>query len=327
MKVTVVTLVAVLSFVLLTTSLVAEAQQAGTVYRIGYLSIGSSPHPYGPVFEQALGERGWVTGKNLVIAYRYAEGNFDRLPALAAELVRLKPQVIVTVATLGARAAKDATSTIPIVMWGVPDPIGERLIASFARPGGNVTGVTGVPPWESLAKQLQLPKEAVPRAQRIAFLRNPANLGSLPSLKIVTEAARSLGVELQVVDVRAPKQLEPAFRAMTQARVDALLVQMEPPFSSDLARLADLAAKHRLPTMSGADYANAGGLLSHSVSRADTVRQAAHYVDRVLRGANPAELPVEQPTKFELGINLKTAKALGVTIPPSLLLQADQVIE
>jgi putative ABC transport system substrate-binding protein len=212
-------------------------------------------------------------------------------------------------------------------MWGVPDPIGERLIASFARPGGNETGVTGVPPWESSAKQLQLLKEAVPRAQRIAFLRDPANTAALPALKIVTEAARTLGVELQVVAARGPEQFEPAFRAMTQARADALLFQPDPSLSPHLARLADLAVRHRLPTMSGAGYANAGGLMAYSVSRVDTVRHAASYVDRVLRGAKPAELPVEQPTKFELDINLKTAKALGLTIPPSLLLQADQVIE
>ncbi len=326
-NVTVVKVIAAVALGLVTAPLVAEAQQAGMVYRIGYLAIGSPPNPYNPVFEQALRERGWVTGKNLVIAYRYAEGKYDRLPALAAELVRLEPQVIVAAPTAPARAAKDATKTIPIVMWGVPDPIGERLIASFARPGGNVTGVTGVPPWESLAKQLQLLKEAVPRAQRIAFLRDPANPHSLPAVKIVTEAARSLGVEVQVVGARGPEQFEPAFRAMTQARADALLVQLDPSFTGHLGRLADLAVRHRLPSMCGAGYTNAGGLMSHSVSRVDTVRQAASYVDRLLRGANPAELPVEQPMKFELAINLKTAKALGVIIPPSLLLQADQVIE
>jgi len=311
---------------LLAAPLAAEAQQAGTVYRIGYLSIGS-PSPLRQVFEEALRERGWVTGKNVVIAYRYAEEKSDRLPALAAELVRLEPQVIVAAPTASAKAAKDATSTIPIVMWGVPDPVGERLIASFARPGGNVTGITGVPPWESSAKQLQLLKEGVARAQRIAFLRDPANPHSLPTVKIVTEAARSLGVELQVVGARTPEQFEPAFRAMTQARADALLVQLDPSFSGHLARLADLAVRHRLPSMCGAGYANAGGLMSYSVTRVDTLRQAARYVDRLLRGANPAELPVEQPTKFELGINLKTAKALGLTIPQSLLLRADQVIQ
>ena len=325
MNISRVMVIAALTVGLFTAPRVAEAQQAGTVYRIGYLSTGSPPHPYGPVFEQALRERGWATGSNLVIEYRYAEGKFDRLPALAAELVRLKPQVIVAAPTAPARAAKDATSRIPIVMWGVPDPIGEKLIASFARPGGNVTGVTGVPSWESLAKQLQLLKEAVPRARRIAFRRDPANPHSLPTVKIVTEAARSLGVELQVVGARGPEQFVPAFREMTRA--DALLVQLDPSFSGHLTRLAELALRHRLPTMCGAGYADAGGLLSHSVNRVDTVRQAAAYVDKLLRGANPGDLPVEQPTKFELVINLKTAKALGVTIPPSLRLQADRVVE
>jgi putative ABC transport system substrate-binding protein len=252
----------------------AGAQPGGTVYRVGYLSTGSPPNPFAPVFEQALRERGWLTGKN------------------------------VAAPTAPAKAAKNAPSTIPIVMWGVPDPVGQRLIATFARPGGNVTGVTGVPPWESLA-----------------------NPHSLPTVKIVTEAARSLGVELQVVAARGSEQFEPAFRAMNQARADALLVQLDPSFSGHLARLADLAIRHCLPTMCGAGYANAGGLMSYSVSRVDTVRQAAGYVDRILRGAKPAELPVEQPTKFELAINLKTAKVLGVTIPPSVLLQAEQVVE
>ena len=319
-------IITALALGLLTVPPVAEAQQAAAVHRVGYLAPGS-PSPLLQVFEEALRERGWVTGKNLVITYRYAEGKYDRLPTLAAELVRLDPQVIVAAPTAPARAAKNATSTIPIVMWGVPDPIGEQLIASFARPGGNVTGVTGVPPWEALGKQLQLLKEAVPRAQRIAFLRDPANPHSLPTIKIVTEAARALGVELRVFGARERAEFEPAFRAMTQARADALLIQLDPSFSGHLALLADLAIKHRLPTMCGAGYASAGGLMSHSVSRVDTVRQSASYVDKILRGANPAELPVEQPTKFELGINLKTAKALGLTVPPSLLLRAEQVIE
>jgi putative tryptophan/tyrosine transport system substrate-binding protein len=188
-------------------------------------------------------------------------------------------------------------------MWGVPDPVGEGLIASFARPGGNVTGVTGVPPWESSAKQLQLLKEAVPRARRIAFLRDPTNPHSLPTVKIVTDAARALGAELQVFGARGLAEFEPAFRAMTQARVDALLIQLDPAFAGHLARLADLAIKHRLPTMCGAGYVTVGGLISYSVTRVDALRQAAGYVDRLLRGASPTDLPVEQPTKFEIGIN------------------------
>jgi putative ABC transport system substrate-binding protein len=324
-NVTVVKVIAALALGLCAAPLVAGAQQAGAV-QIGYLSIGH-PSPLLQVFEQALRERGWVTGKNLIISYRYAEYKYERLPGLASELVRLQPKVIVAAPTAAARAAKDATRTIPIVIWGVPDPVGEGLIASFARPGGNVTGVTGVPPLESTAKQLQLLKEAVPRAQRIAFLRDPANPHSLPTVKIVTEAARSLGVEIQVVGARGPDEFEPALRTVTQARADALLVNLDPSFSTHLARLADLAVKHRLPTMCGAGYATTGGLMSYSVTRVDALRQAAGHVDRILRGAMPADLPVEQPTKFELVVNLKTAKALGITIPRSLLLQADQVIQ
>jgi putative ABC transport system substrate-binding protein len=326
-KVTVVKLIATLTLGLFIVPLVAGAQQASKVYRVGYLSTGIVPSLQ-QVFEQTLRDRGWVTGQNLVIAYRQAEGKYDRLPALAAELVRLEPQVIVAVPTASARAAKGATSTIPIVMWGVADPIGEGLIASFARPGGNVTGFTGVPPPETFAKQLQLLKEAVPSARRIAFLWNPANLAALSPAKIVKEAARTLGIELQVVDARATGDFEPAFRAMAQARADALLIYGDAAFALHLDRLAALSLRHRLPTMCGDfRYAKAGGLMTYSVNYADAIRQVAGYVDRLLRGANPAELPVEQPTKFDLGINLKTAKALGITIPPSIVMQADQVIE
>ena len=326
-RVTVVKLIAALTVTLFTAPLVAGEQQTGKVYRVGYLTAGSRT-PLQEVFEQALRQRGWVTGENLVIAYRYAEEKYDRLPALAAELVRLEPQVIVTVPTASARAAKGATRTIPIVMWGVADPVGEGLIASFARPGANVTGFTGTLPFETFAKHLQLLKEAVPTARRIAFLRNPVNQAALPAVKIVTQAARTLGVELQVVDARAPEEFEPAFRAMVQARADALLVFGDASFTRHLGRLADLSLRHSLPTVcSTREYTEVGGLMSHSVNRADMLRQVAGYVDRLLRGANAAELPVERPTKFELIINLKTAKALGLTVPPSLLLQADQVIE
>jgi ABC-type uncharacterized transport system substrate-binding protein len=326
-KVTVVNLIAALTLGLFIVPLVADAQQAGKVYRIGYLS-GGSPSSLRQVFEQTLRERGWVTGQNLVIAYRHADGEYDRLPALAAELARLEPQVIVAVPTAAARAAKNATSTIPIVMWGVADPISEGLVGSLARPGGNVTGFTGVPPFETYAKQLQVLKEAVPAARRIAFLKNPANAAVLPAVKIVKEAARTLGVELQVVDARAPEEFEPAFRAMAQARADALLVYGDAAFYPHLRRLADLSLRGHLPTMCvDPDYAKAGGFMNYSVNYADTVRQVAGYVDRLLRGAKPTELPVERPTKFELVINVKTAKALGLTVPPTLLLQADQVIE
>jgi putative tryptophan/tyrosine transport system substrate-binding protein len=317
--------------VLLAAPLAADAQQAGKVYRIGLLGAGSQVTSENrQAFEQALRERGWVTGENLVIAYRYAEGQYDRLPALAAEMVRLEPQVIVAVPTAAARAAREATSTIPIVMLLVSDPVDEGLIASVARPGGNVTGPTLTPTREIFAKQLQLLREAVPRAKRIAFLWNPAGptTAGPATVRIVQAAAPSLGVELQVVGVTAPEEIEPAFRAMSQARADALFVLIDSMFFTHRGRLADLSVRHRLPSMYGFGApAKAGGLMAYGVKLADAYRQAAGYVDKLLRGANPADLPVEQPTKFELVINLKTAKALGLTIPQSLLQRADELIQ
>jgi putative ABC transport system substrate-binding protein len=310
----------------------AESQQASKVYRVGFLhwgSLTSDQQIQIQAFEQALRQRGWVTGENLVITYRYAEGQYDRLPALAGELARLEPHVIVALPTVATRAAKDVTSTIPIVMMNVSDPIGEGFITSLARPGANVTGLAYIPTLEIYAKQLQLLKETVPRAQRIAVLWNPANPAAAPIVRTVEDAARALGVpELRVSGARAPEEFEPAFRAMTQARADALLVVADSVFSTHKARLFDLSRRHRLPTMSGQDdYAKAGGLMSYAANRTDLYRRAAGYVDRLLRGASPAELPVEQPTKFELVINLKTAKALGLTIPQSLLVRADEIIE
>jgi ABC-type uncharacterized transport system substrate-binding protein len=313
---------------LLAAPLAAVAQQAGKVCRIGYLATGSPGPPFRPMLEQGLRERGWVAGENLAITYRDGEGKYERLPALAAELVRLEPQVIVAASTAAAQAAKGATSTIPIVMWGVSDPIGAGLFASFARPGGNVTELTGTNPFETDTKQMQLLKEAVPRARRIAFLWNPANATSIPAVKAVKEAAQTLGVELQVVSARAPEEFEPAFRTLTQAPADALFVAQEALFTMHFPRLADLSAKRRLPTICGLDgYAKAGGLMNYSVALADTVPRVADYVDRLLLGPKPADLAVEQPTKFELLINVKTAKALELTIPQSLLGRADEVIE
>jgi putative ABC transport system substrate-binding protein len=328
MTLSVVGLMAVLTLGLFATPPVALAQQAGKVNRIGYLRVGSpGGDPLTPVFEQALRERGWVTGENLVIEYRYAHGKYERLPALAAELVRLDPQVIVTVTVASAQAAKAVTSTIPVVMWGVGDPISAGLVTNLARPGGNVTGFTDAP-FETYAKQLQLLKQAVPRARRFAFLVNPASPAVPLLVKTLKEAAKTLGIELQVIDARTPEAFESAFRTMAQARVEALLVADDATFFRHFGRLTELSLRHRLPTMCGNwSYATAGGLMNYSVDRANTVRQVAGYVDRLLRGANPAELPVEQPTKFILSINLKTAKALGVTIPSALLVQANEVIK
>jgi putative ABC transport system substrate-binding protein len=269
-----------------------------------------------------------VPGKNLIVEYRFAEEKYDRLPALAAELVRLELQVIVAVPTAAARAAKQATSTVPIVMSGVADPIGEGLIASFARPGGNVTGVTSSFSWAAYGKQLQLLKDAIPSARRIAWLRDPSNPASLPGVGALTDAAKTLGIELQVVGARAPDEFKPAFQGMTQGRADALIIHREAGFFRHLDRLADLSVRHRLPSISAdGRYASAGGLMAYSVNSADEARHVASYVDKLLRGARPADLPVEQPSNFELVINLKTAKAVGLTIPPSLLARADQVIE
>jgi putative ABC transport system substrate-binding protein len=324
------TFVAALAGGLLVASPAAEGQPAGNLYRIGFLGIpsrGEVEHLVQP-FEQALRQRGWVTGKNLVIEYRWAEGKYDRLPAFAAELVRLEPQVIVAPVTAAAQAAKGATSIIPIVMVTVSDPLGDGLIASLARPGGNVTGLTLTSTSEIWAKQLQLLGEVVPHAKRVAFLWNPANMAATRGVRTVEEAARALGVELQVAGVRAPEEFEPAFRAMTQARAHAVLVLADAMFLAHRARLADLALEHRLPTLLATkEYVKAGGLVSYGADYPDLFRRAAIYVEKILKGATPADLPVEQPTKFELVINLKTAKALGLTIPPSLLQRADQIIE
>ena len=315
---------------LLAAPLAAQAQPAGKVYRIGYLAGGTStsaPHLL-EAFRQGLRERGWVEGQNIVIDYRFAEGRLDRLPDLAAELVRLKVDIIVATPTPSAAAAKNATGTIPIVMIGAGDPVGQGLIASLARPGGNVTGLSYGVGQEIFGKQLALLKEAVPKVGRVAVLWNPAVPTLAPAIREVKVAARSLGVQLQLLEARGPHDFDGAFAAMVKERVQALLVLVDPMFSFHRTRLADLAAKSRLPAV----YTNrlpveAGGLMSYGPSFPDLWRGAATFVDKILKDAKPADLPVEEPTKFELVINLKTAKALGLTIPPSLLQRADQVIE
>ena len=316
---------------LLATPLAVEAQQPGRVPRIGFLSV-TSPSDRPPLldaFRQGLRELGWVEGQNIVIDYRYAEGRVDRLPDLAAELVRLKVDLIVASAgTQAATAAKNATETIPIVMIAVRDPVGTGLIASLARPGGNVTGVSGSAGLEIVAKQLELLKETVPKIRRVAILSNPANAYHQLAIREVNVAARSLGVQLQLLEARGPNEFDGAFAAMATERVGALLVLSDAIFNSHRTRLADLAARSRLPAAYGVrESVEAGGLMSYGPSFLDLYRRSAAYVDKILKGAKPADLPVEQPTKFELVINLKTAKALGLTIPPSLLQRADQVIE
>ena len=280
-------------------------------------------------FRQRLRELGWVEGQNIVIDYRYAEGRVDRLPDLAAELVRLKVDLIVASAgTQAATAAKNATETIPIVMIYVRDPVGTGLIASLARPGGNVTGVSGSAGLELFAKQLELLKETVPKIRRVAILSNPDNAYHQLAIREVNVAARSLGVQLQLLEARGPNEFDGAFAAMAKERVGALLVLSDAIFGSHRTRLADLAARSRLPAAFGVrDDVEAGGLMSYGPSFLDLFRRSAAYVDKILKGAKPADLPVEQPNKFELVINLKTAKTLGLTIPQSVLLRADQVIE
>jgi putative ABC transport system substrate-binding protein len=326
-----VALVAVLAVSLLAAPLAADAQQAGKVPRIGFLGVTSpSDRPsHLDAFRQRLRELGWVEGQNIVIDYRYAEGRVDRLPDLAAELVRLKVDLIVASAgTQAATAAKNATETIPIVMIYVRDPVGTGLIASLARPGGNVTGVSGSAGLELFAKELELLKETVPKIRRVAILSNPDNAYHQLAIREVNVAARSLGVQLQLLEARGPNEFDGAFAAMAKERVGALLVLSDAIFGSHRTRLADLAARSRLPAAFGVrDNVEAGGLMSYGPSILDSYRQAATYVDRILRGAKPAELPVERPTKFELVINMKTAKALGLTIPQSVLLRADHVIE
>jgi len=307
-----------------------EAQQPGRVPRIGFLSV-TSPSDRPPLldaFRQGLRELRWVEGQNIVIDYRYAEGRVDRLPDLAAELVRLKVDLIVSGGTQGVTAAKNATETIPIVMIAVRDSVGTGLIASLARPGGNVTGVSGYAGLETVAKQLELLKETVPKIRRVAILSNPANAYHQLAIREVTVAARSLGVQLQLLEARGPNEFDGAFAAMAKERVGALLVVSDSIFNSHRTRLADLAARSRLPAAYGVrESVEAGGLMSYGPSFLDLYRRSAAYVDKILKGAKPADLPVEQPTKFELVINLKTAKSLGLTIPPSLLQRADQVIE
>ena len=318
--------------VILVAPLAAEAQRPTKVYRIGIL--GNAP-PTTPAvarlyeaFAEGLRERGYMEGENLVIERRWAEGRFDRLPDLAAELVRLKVEVIVAGPTPPAVAAKNATGTIPIVMWGVGDPVGQGLVASLARPGGNVTGLSFSVGWETFGKGLELLKETVPKVRRVAVLSNPANASHALAIENVKVAARSLGVQLQLLEARGPEEFEGAFAAMAKERVAALLVPTDPVFFLHRARLAELAAKNRLPSVhSLREYVEAGGLMSYGPSLLDLLRRAATFVDKILKGAKPADLPVEQPTKFELVINLKTAKALGLTIPQSLLLRTDQVIE
>jgi len=316
---------------LLAGPLAADAQQSGKLFRIGVLGNVPLTDPEGArvwgAFIQGLRELGYVEGRNITIEFRSSDGKYERLPELAAELVRLKVDVIVAPAGQNVVAAQRATRTIPIVMSGLTDPVESGLVASLARPGGNVTGLSGFST-EIVGKQLELLKEMAPKVSRVAILWNPANQSHPLLLREAEAAARLLRVQLQTLEVRGPDDFETAFAAVTRERAGALLVAADGMFLLHRARIADLAAKTRLPAMYGLrEYVDAGGLVVYGPSLRENFRRAATYVDKILKGAKPADLPVEQPTKFELIINLKTARALGLTIPPSLLLRADEMIQ
>jgi putative ABC transport system substrate-binding protein len=308
---------------------IAQAQQAQKISRIGFLGATSASTI--PVrleaFRQGLRELGHVEDKNLAIEYRYAEGKLDRVPALAAELVRLKVDVIVTGGSAATRPAKEATITIPIVMAQDTDPVGNKFVASLARPGGNITGLSILAP-ELSGKQLELLKEIIPKLSRAVILANSNEPGYLQLRKETELAAEALRVKIQFLDARDSRDVETAFREATKRRADAVLVAAMPIIVSQRAQIADFAIKNRLPAMYGQpEYVEAGGLMFYGASITELFRRAATYVDKILKGAKPADLPVEQPTKFEFVINLKTAKQIGLKIPPNVLARADRVIK
>jgi putative ABC transport system substrate-binding protein len=310
--------------------LLAHAQPAGKVFRIGYLSAPTrkSVERVLESFLAALRSLGWVEGKNLQIEYRWAEGNVERLPALAAELVALKVDLIVAPAATAALAAKNATGSIPIVMIFPADPVASGLVASIRRPGGNVTGTSGSTGLEFLGKQLQLMKEMVPRISRAAFLWVAANPDSQLHWKELQAAAGSLRIPIQSLTVRGPEDFAGAFAAMARDKVDAALLSRDAVFLVNRKRMADLAIKSRMPTMfNHSESVEDGGLAAYAVNMSAFIGQAARYVDKILKGAKPADLPVEQPTTFELIVNKKTASALGIKIPDAVLLRADRIIE
>jgi len=325
----------VLALSLFVAPLAAEAQSAEKVFRIGYLSIGTAPGTPGSYtrplegFRQQLRELGWVEGRNIAIEYRFADGRFDRLPGLAEELVRLKVDLITAAPTPAALAAKKATSTIPIVGLSLTEPVAVGLVPSLARPGGNVTGVSYAFGTDIFGKQLELLRDVVPKVRRVGVIAAPDSGPAYPHvLDAVKTAGRSLGLELHLVEVREASEFEGAVAAIVKERAGALLVIGAPLFFLHRTRLVDLAMKHRLPSMSTQEqWVDAGGLMSYGPNFVDVYRRGAVYVDRILKGAKPGDLPIEQPTSLALVLNLKTAKRLGLTIPPGLRERASQVIE
>ena len=308
-------------------SLEAGAQQPKRVPRIGFLTASPSVFP-GRIeaFRQGLRELGYVEGKNIVIEWRYTEGKLDRAPALAAELLRIKVDIIVSSGPTLTNVLKEATTTIPIVMGYHTDPVGTGLVASLARPGGNITGLSVLSP-ELGGKRLELLKEIVPKLSRVAVIGSSTLPGNAETLRETELAAGALGVKLQFVDVLSPKDIEAAFRRTVKGRADAVLAQGSGVLNAHRTQVADLAVKSRLPAMYyAAEFVEAGGLMFYGVDFPDLHRRAATYVDKILKGAKPAELPVEQPKKFEFIVNLKAAKQIGLTIPPNVLARADKVI-
>jgi len=319
-------LILALILAVLAAPLAAEGQQVGKVYRIGYLSIASGPSPRTEALRQGLRELGYIEGKNITIEYRFAQEKADRLRGLATELVNLKVDLIVTGGPTATRAAQQATRTLPVVMaWG-GDPVEARFVASLAQPGSNITGLTSMAT-ELGSKRLGLLKEAVPHISRVAVLWNPSHSEASASFRETEGATRALGLSLESIEVRSAADLEGAFRRAVARHADALTVLLDPVTLLNEAKVAELAARSRIPSIFyERRFATAGGLMAYGPLDEDLHRRAAGYVDKILKGAKPADLPVEQPTKFELVINLKTAKALGLTIPPSLLQRADEII-
>jgi putative ABC transport system substrate-binding protein len=318
-----------LGFCVVLVVLLTAAHPAAAMPRIGLLS------PFAPAdttawhqaFRQGLKDLGWVEGRNIAIEYRYAHGKRDQLPGLAAELVDLKVDVMVVSVTTDAVVMRDATRTIPIVMVSPGDPVGTGLVASLARPGGNITGLSQVAP-DLAGKRLELLKELVPRLSVLAVIWDRKSRVSVLSWKEMSAPARALGIELHSLEVQSPSEFDKAFAGATRARAGAVVIMPGPMFVTNQKRLADLAAKHRLPSIFHlTEFVDAGGLVAYGPDRSDLFRRAAAYVDKILKGAKPGDLPIEQPNKFELAINLKTARALGLTVPGSLLLRVNRVVE
>jgi ABC-type uncharacterized transport system substrate-binding protein len=318
---------------LLAAPLATEAQQPGKLYRVGWIGptpvaeLISGSNPRFNSFRREMGQRGYVEGQNLVLELRSVEASLERVSDVVAELIHLNVNVIVAVSSTAVQGAQRATSKTPIVMFGVGDPVTSGFVTSLARPGGNITGLSQLSP-ELGGKRLELLREIAPAVSRVAVLWNPTNPANAPQMRRIKVAVQALGMQLQSLEVRGHHDLEPAFQTVTRGRTGALITLDDLLIFTHRTRIVAFAAKARLPAVYGWPvFPEAGGLMSYGPDFQDMARRAAIFVDRILRGAKPADLPVEQPTKFELVINLKTAKALGLTIPPSLLLRADQVIE